>query len=162
MSITLKMVNGDLATDSAGRHLSIEGAEKLAQDLAESLLNNFDPEFPDYFNGSELFRIQQDPIVNNIVLVQERIRTNVQEAVERLIDLQDLDPYAEDEERIDIIDRIDVQKVGSLSYAFFLLVINQSTEPIPAAFEISLLSELPNSVSDDSALGLSNQSGSFL
>lgn len=149
MSITLKMEGGDLALDSAGRHLNIEGAEKLAQDIAESLLNNFDPEFPDYFNGSELFRVQQDPIANNTILAQERIRSYVQDAMDRLIDLQDLDAYAEDEERIDIVDRIDVKQVGSLSYAFYLAVINQSAELVPTAFEINLLSELPSSLSDE-------------
>jgi len=162
MSITLKMVDGDLATDIAGRHINIQDEEKLAQDTAESLLNNFDPDFPTYFNGSQLYRIQQDPIPNNIVLVQERIRTYVQEAVERLIDMQDLDPYATDEERIDTIDRIDVQQVGQLSYSFFLLLINQSDEPVPTAFEVSLLSDLPAGVGVDALFGLTGSSTSFL
>ena len=149
MSITLKMANGDLVTDSTGRHLNIEGAEKLAQDIAEALLNNFDPEFPTYYNGSELFRLTSDPIVKNVVLLQERIQSMVHEAIDRLIDQQDLDPYADDEERIDQIERLDVRKVADLTWAFMLIVVNQSDEPIPTAFSVDLLHQLPSSISDE-------------
>lgn len=149
MSITLKMADGDLVVDSAGRHINIEGAEKLAQDVAEAQLNNFDPEFPTYFNGSELYRIQGEPVPMNDIWIQERIRTFVQESIDRLIAQQDEDPYTDDEERIDFVQRIDVFHLGSLTYAYYLIVVNDSQDAIPTGFQVSLLNQLPGSLADD-------------
>lgn len=148
LSVTLKMENGDLALDSGGRHINIQGAEKLSQDTAESLLNNFDPEFPSFFNGSELFAISEDPIANNDIGIQQSIHSSVEEAVSRLQDMQDLDPYTDDDERIDEILDLDVRKHGTATWSFFLLLQVDSDDQIPLDFEINLLNQLPSSLRD--------------
>lgn len=148
MSTTLKMVDGDLAVDSGGRHLSISGAEKVSQDIAESLLNNYDPEFPSYFNGSTLFAINEDPTANNDLGIQQAIHTAVEESISRLQGLQDLDPYVDDAERIDDILDLDVRKHGSTTWSFFLLTQVDTEEQIPTNFTVSLLNQLPSSLRD--------------
>jgi hypothetical protein len=147
MSITLKMVDGDLATDSGGRYLNVVGAEKAAQDIAEVLMNNYDPEFPPYWIGSSLFEIQANPTEFNTFNAELSIRSSVEDAVARLQDLQDVDPFVDDEERITHIKRLEVIQIGDKSYAFFLEVRVDSDELLQLEFDVPLGQVLPPSFS---------------
>jgi len=145
------MVNGDLYVDAAGRYLAIEGEEKCAQDIAESLLNNRDPEFPEWFPGSELYRITNGEATKLVAFIspEELIRTFVEDAVDRLIEMQDIDAYVDDAEAISEIRLLRVDKIGSLSYVFYLIVVTDTDDPIRVGFEIDLNQQLPAAIRGD-------------
>lgn len=149
MSTTLKMADGDLATDSGGRYLNVEGPEKAAQDLAEVLMNNYDPEFPPYWIGSTLFEIAANPSEFNAFNAEISIRASVEDAVARLQDLQDIDPFVEDEELITDIHRLEVIQIGDKTYAFFLEVRVDSDDLLQLEFDVPLGQVLPPSFSGD-------------
>ena len=149
MSFTIKCDNGDLMTTIAGSYAIISGIEKCAQDIAESLLNNYDPEIELYYNGSELYKVGDDPTILDTIGAEELIEVAVADAMERLKDLQDNDLYIDEDESIDEIRRLDVDKVGYFSWRFFLYVITESEEFIPANYDITLSQQLPASLADD-------------
>jgi hypothetical protein len=143
------MSDGDLATDSGGRYLNIQGPEKAAQDLAEVLMNNYDPEFPPYWIGSTLFEITANPTEFNTLNAEISIRASVEDAVARLQDLQDVDPFVDDEELITDIHRLEVIRIGDKSYAFFLEVRVDSDDLLLLEFDVPLGQVLPPSFSGD-------------
>lgn len=151
MSITLKMVDGDLYVDAAGRYLAIEGMEKCAQDLAESLLNNRDPEYPPWYPGSELYRLTNGEYLQLMTHItpRELIHTYVEEAVDRLIELQDIDAEVDDDEAIVDILLLDVRPIGHLTWAFFLTVQVDTLEPVKLGFTVDLRQQLPAAVRGD-------------
>ena len=151
MSVTLKMANGDLYVDAAGRYIAIEGIEKCAQDIAESLLNNRDPDFPEWFNGSELYRLTNGEYLRTMSYMQpeELIHTYVEEAVDRLVELQDFDAYVDEDESIVEIALLDVRSIGNLTYAFFLVCLTDSQEPVRVGFTIDLKQQIPAAIRGD-------------
>jgi hypothetical protein len=151
MSITLKMVDGDLYVDAAGRYLAIEGIEKCAQDLAESLLNNRDPEFPPWYPGSELYRLTNGEYLKLLshFSPMELIHTYVEEAVERLVELQDIDPEVDDDEAIVDIIMLDVRPIGHLTWVFYLVVQVDTQEPLKLGFNVDLRQQLPAAIRGD-------------
>lgn len=146
MSYTLKCDDGDLMVDAAGRFFIVQGIEKCAQDVAESLLNNWDPEDITWFNGSEIYLIDADPRALDAISAEERIRLAVEEAIERLIDLQDDDDYADVDEIISEIRELWVRKLGGVSYGFFVKVVTESEDFAPLGFSITLNQQLPSSI----------------
>jgi hypothetical protein len=54
------------------------------------------------------------------------------------MDLQQNDPYVDDDELIDEIREVRVWKIGDLSWAFHALSIVASEEPAEVGFDISL------------------------
>ena len=150
MSYTIKCDDGDLIMDSAGRYVVVYGQEKVAQDIAESLLNNYDPEFPTYYNGSELYRVDATPMLIATIGAEDFIRSAVESAIERLQDLQDEDDYVDEEEKIDHIAQLTVDKVGPMSYTFYLRVVTESEDDIPLpSYTVSLSQQLPAALSKD-------------
>jgi len=151
MSITLKMVDGDLYVDSAGRYLAIEGIEKCAQDLAETLLNNRDPEFPPWFPGSELYRLTNGDYVKlfSHITPMELIHTFVEDAVYRLMELQDIDPEVDDDEAIVDILLLEVRPFGNLTWVFWLVVQVDTEEPVKMGFSVDLRQQLPSAIRGD-------------
>ena len=146
MSLTLKCDDGDLMVSTGGRFMIVTGIEKCAQDIAESLLNNWDPETSVYYNGSELYLIDSDPVSLDAISAEERIRFAVESSVDRLIDLQDEDSYAEADELIQEIRELWVRNLGKSSYGFFLRVITESEDDVPLNFTINLSQQLPSSL----------------
>jgi hypothetical protein len=151
MSLTLKMVDGDLYVDAAGRYLAIEGMEKCAQDLAESLLNNRDPEFPPWYPGSELYRLTNGEYLQLLshFTPMELIQTYVEDAVDRLIELQDIDAEVDDDEAITEILMLDVRPIGNLTWAFWLIVQVDTNEPVKMGFTVDLKQQLPAAIRGD-------------
>ena len=147
MSYTIKCDDGDFIMDSAGRYVMASGQEKLAQDIAESLLNNYDPDFPTYYNGSQLYIVDQSPSLISTIGAEEFIRSTVEDAIDRLRNLQDEDDYLEESERIDHISELTVNKVGPMSYTFYLRVIAADESDVPIEpFTITLRQQLPASL----------------
>ncbi len=149
MSFTLKCDNGDLMVSAAGGYVVISGLEKVAQDIAESLLNNKDPDLETYYNGSELYRIGENTTLLDTIGVEEWVHTMVMESIDRLIDSQDEDAYVDEEESIDTIRELTVEKVGYLSWQFMLRVITESDQNIPMNFDITLSQQLPDSLAEE-------------
>lgn len=148
MSYTIKCDDGDLIMDAAGRYVVVYGLEKVAQDIAESLLNNYDPEFTTYYNGSQLYMADANPMLVSTIGAEEFIRSAVEDAISRLQDLQDEDDYIDDTEKIDHISQLTVDQVGPMSYTFYLRVITASEDDLPLdPFTISLAQQLPDSLS---------------
>lgn len=148
MSTTIKCDNGDLIVGTSGRFILVDGIEKCAQDIAESLLNNWDENEDQYYNGSELFLLLRDQ--NSVlagIAVEERIRNAVEEAVFRLMDMQEADDYVDEDELIEQIRELWVQRLGvDGSYAFFLRVITMSELELPMNFDLTLNQMLPQGV----------------
>lgn len=148
MSYTLKCDDGDLMLTTVGGYAVISGLEKVAQDIAESLLNNSDPDLEMYYNGSELYRIGEQPAMLHTIGVEEWIHTAVMESLDRLIDSQDEDSFVDEEESIDEIKELTVEQVGTLSWRFMLRVLTESDQNVPMNFDITLSQQLPDSLAD--------------
>ena len=154
MSVTLKMIDQDLAVSTGGRFITVRGIEKCAQDIAESLLNDWDHSGIAWWNGSELSLIGPDPVDTTVINVEERIRVAVEDAIERLIDLQEDDDYADEDELIAEMRELWVRSLGSSSYGFYLRAITESTEEIPLQFEINVGQQLPSGIEEEDLLTL--------
>lgn len=146
MSITIKVDNGDMVADSRGVYATVRGVEKCAQDIAESLLNNWDSDIPPPYNGSDLYLIDRNPVDSTDAGVETLVYKMVDDAIDRLMDLQDVDDYVDVDEVIDRIDLLTVKKVGPMSWYFYLRVITESEEFVPYDYQIQLSQQLPDSV----------------
>lgn len=146
MSATLKCDYGDLLVDNRGTFIPIDGLQKCAQDIAESLLNNWDPEDEQWWNGSELYQIERSPSSFGVVGVQDRIRSMVEDAIVRLQDLQEEDGYVDDAELIEEIRELWVKPLGDMTYGYYLVAITASGDKVDPAFTIDLSHQLPTSL----------------
>ena len=155
MSVTLELQYGDWVLQSDGSFSLVSGAAKGRQDLAEALKNNYDSENPSWFTGSELWKIDSNPtfIVKSGIGVELLIHKYVEEAVRRLVDLQDADAFVDPQEHIIEIRTLKVVKIGKMSYAFFLKVIVDSDDELDLAFKINLIPELPEGMAQSLAQG---------
>lgn len=116
MTGTFRMADGDLFFDVNGRLDVIEGVVKLSQDLAESLLTEFDVG-RDY--GSELHLVETDPSFN---ISEQQVTSFVADAVERLQELQRTNENTTRDEEIASIDQIEVFKNDQTEIVFGLAV----------------------------------------
>lgn len=147
MSYTIKCDDGDMIMESTGRYRAVFGREKCAQDIAESLLNNYDEQFTMYYNGSTLYKVDQHPNLIGAIGAEEFIRTSVSDSIARLQDAQDNDDYVSEDEKIDHIAHLTVTQIGMMSYTFDLRAITESTEQVVVDdFTISLAQQLPSSL----------------
>ncbi len=119
MSTTIRMFDGDVFLNSAGRGEELTGADKAAQDLAEILMTPFDSD-RDY--GSELADLDIPQPVSALV-GKSLITRKVDEAVQRLIRFQQADPYATAQERIEKLHKIVVEQFETSSFLFWVNVL---------------------------------------
>jgi len=137
VSYTLRVSNGDWAIDSRGNAVSITGREKVAQDLANVLLQDLNS---DGTWGSELGKIEKGAIVDTVNAHKALVQTLVTDAIERLILIQEQEDDISAEEKIATFS-VTVERLPhqTLSYAFFLSVQTEATdEPITKPFVIEL------------------------
>jgi phage baseplate assembly protein W len=119
MSTTIRMADGDLFINSAGRGETIDGADKASQDIAEILLTPLDA-LRDF--GSELSSLNvPEPV--RVFAGRALISKKVDEAVQRLKRLQQNDTESTAEERIDRINRIIVDQIASTDFVFWVSVL---------------------------------------
>jgi hypothetical protein len=153
MSYTMKCDDGDLIMDSTGRYRAVFGQEKCVQDIAESLLNNYDTEFPMYYNGSLLYEIDHNPAFVEAIGAEAFIHAAVNESIERLMDSQENDEYVDAAEKINHIQQLMVRRLGIMTYTFYLLAITEDDSDVTVDdFVVSLAQQLPASL----AQGYSN------
>ncbi len=96
MSQTLRVSNGDWDIDSRGNPVFITGREKVAQDVANVLLQALNE---DSTWGSELGKIEQGSIIDTVNAHKSMVQTLVTEAMERLILFQEQEEDISDEEK---------------------------------------------------------------
>jgi len=149
MSYTLKCDDGDLVQNAAGQYTSVAGLEKVSQDVAESLLNNYDPDNTTYYNGSELYKVGDQTTILSTIGVEEWVHSIVMESMDRLQDLQDDDNYVDEAESIESIQELTVNKIGYFSWKFMLRILTESEDNIPMDFTISLSQQLPDYLKEE-------------
>lgn len=116
MSTTLRMADGDLFINSAGRAETVTGANKAAQDIAEVLLTPLDG-LRDY--GSELQDLNvPEPV--RIFAGRALISKKVDEAIQRLIRFQQRDTQSTADERISRINRLIVEQINASDFVFWV------------------------------------------
>ncbi len=116
MASTFKMVDGDIFFDVNGRLRAIEGFDKVSQDIAESLLTDFDVQ-RDF--GCELNQVVSDPSFN---IGEQQASSYVSDAIERLRALQRTNPTTTRQEEIAMVESIEVHKNDQTEILFGLAV----------------------------------------
>lgn len=146
MSLSWKMTAGDLTLDGAGRLVEVQGIEKSVQDLLESLLNNYDPDDPDWFNGSEFYKLDSLVVPLDDVGVDTLIEYYARSATQRLMELQENDPYVDEDELISEIQAIVAQPLGDLTWGFFMRCLTESLQPATVGFDVQPMQRLPSNL----------------
>jgi len=150
MSKTLKMAGGDILMDSTGRPVEIVGLEKVTQDVAETLLNEYDSGDPPWYpTGAEFHRLVGSPSTYSAGDISTQIETMVYDAIERVIISQEEDPYVDDDEMIYDIVTLRAFPVGDLSWAFYVSLLTESEEQVKSEATLDLSQQLPQSLSPD-------------
>jgi len=112
------MEDGDIFISTAGKSESVSGADKCVQDIAEALMTPLDSA-RDY--GSELADLNiPEPV--SVFAGKAIISRKIDEAIQRLKRLQELDPHAGSDERIDRINRLIVDRLNSTDFTFWVSV----------------------------------------
>lgn len=119
MSTTLRMADGDIYINSAGRAELVDDANKAAQDIAETLLTPLDG-LRDY--GSELADLNVPEPVRTFA-GKALISKKVDEAVRRLQRSQSNDSQSTAAERIKEVQRIVVDQINSTDFVFWISVV---------------------------------------
>lgn len=151
MSTTFKMHNGDLLLDATGTFATCAGIEKCSQDIAETLMNNFSPLDESYYIGSELYKLDFMTFSAGGMDAIMTIETFARDAVKRLMAMQENDQEVETDELLVEIQFLRAQKIGSLSYGFFMRCLTESELPAEVGFDISLRQQLPNSIANSAS-----------
>ena len=139
--------HGDYVVDDAGRTLTVSGVDKCAQDVLETLTNEYDTLDPPWYQtGSEFHMINDPDYAYQSIEPNVMIKSMAQDAIDRLRSAQENDPYVDDEELIDHVVRMIVNQVGPLSYAFFAQIVTASEEQVKASFDLDYGSDLTDAV----------------
>jgi len=151
MSYTIKVQDGDLVTDTANKYVIIDKLEKCAQDVMESLLNNWDGDSEQYYNGSTLYVVEQHPTRFDIIGAEEFIRAAVEESIERLQNLQDEDDFVDEEEKIEEVAELNVWRDhdSKTTWNFFLRLLTESEDYVAQNFEVTAEQQLPANVANN-------------
>ncbi len=151
MSTTLRIQDGDLVLLPQGVFDTVTDEAKLRQDIAETTLNNLDPQNPSWFTGSLLYTVEANPqnIIKSGIGVEQYIQVIIDEALQRLIDLQEEDEYITDKERISEVEQIIVQKIGNSAYIFYAIVRNDSDEQVAEDIVLRVPGSLPPGMAEN-------------
>jgi hypothetical protein len=144
LSITWQVSNGDIVLDGAGRLVEVQGIEKCTQDLLEALLNQYDAQDPDWYNGSELHRLDSMVVPLDSIGVDTLIEQYARTATQRLMEQQENDPYVDEDELIAEIQTLVAQPLGNLTWSFFERVLTDSQLPATVGFDLETNQQLPS------------------
>ena len=118
MSTTLKISNGDIYIDPVlGQSQTVSGVTKCSQDIAAVLMtdliqkNRSGQALPRAY-GSELATLTT-PAQYSGLIGRPMVQRKIQEAVQRLEDLQNQDPAVTADEKIKTISKLTVQQLGT-------------------------------------------------
>lgn len=137
MSTTIKISNGDIDIDEVtGGATLITGVNKCGQDSANVLMlnrkqTNRSGKLFRRAYGNELASLQT-PTFFSGVIGKPLVAQKIQEAVQSLIDLQDVDPNITDDEHIDHIGKLMVESLDVTDYIYFVELIVRSGNTSPA------------------------------
>jgi hypothetical protein len=145
MSTTLKVSNGDLFIDSVlGQPQLIAGVEKCSQDIACVLMTEYiqstrhADSMPRAF-GSELATLNT-PVQYSGLIGRPMVQRKIQEAIQRLEDLQNKDPYITDDEKIKGITKLNVQQLSDGDFVYWLECEVQSGNTTPSVTNLTPVS----------------------
>lgn len=147
MARTLKKRDGDIVLQAAnGRAFLIEGNEKLAQDVGDSLLTDYDAERQ---IGSRISRLENANSTRGVIGLFNRgfIRQEVRDTLERLEALQrrradQLTSF----EAIQEIETVRVYQTSKTGYVFTVNVVPfGGLDRLPSSFKINLRHQFLNS-----------------
>lgn len=122
MSTTIRMADGDIYINSAGRAETITGTNKATQDIAEVLMTPLDG-LRDY--GSELASLDIPPQVS-LFAGKSLLSKKIDEAIQRLKRKQEADPYITDDELIETINRLKIDQFNTGDFLFWVSVLTRS------------------------------------
>tara|TARA_Y100000817_G_C16724380_1_gene485082 strand:- start:202 stop:696 length:495 start_codon:yes stop_codon:yes gene_type:complete len=140
VSRTLKKVDGDIFLQpSNGRALLISGNEKLAQDAADSLLTDYDPERG---YGSRISSLELANSNRSVALIFNRgfIRQEVRDSLERL---QSIQRQRSDQltafEAVGEIGTVRVYQASKTGFVFTVNIVpSGGLDRIPLSFRVNL------------------------
>lgn len=134
---TIKVSDGDWDVNAAGRTSYVTGREKLAQDIANALLQSYNESLG---YGSFLSTIEQrSPTLGTEEHHKLRIHQEVSDAIDRWIELQERDEDLTDEETIAGFNVLVERGEQDLYYYYFLSVQSEAgDESVVKAYEIKL------------------------
>lgn len=115
MSVTLAVANGDLDDNARGTVPLISGRDKLAQDIAEALISEYD--YKRDANGKLVSMRVTGPGAKAL------IQGEVSRILTRLQKLQEQDMFATDSERIAGIGNVQVRQINETDYQFHAAVV---------------------------------------
>lgn len=119
MSQTLKMADGDLFIDGeTGRGVQVQGAQKVDQELAELLLQTYDPA-RDW--GSQL-QLQQFSSTLDVKQLQSLLYLRVSQATQRYLAKQARDANLGEDEVVSGFPRVEVKAETKEQNLYFLVV----------------------------------------
>jgi hypothetical protein len=131
MAGTFRMIDGDIFFDVNGRLEEIANFDKVSQDIAESLLTNFDID-RDY--GSELVLTDTSTQFN---VTKNQVSSYVLDAIERLRSYQRTNQYTTAQEEIAAIEQIEVFQNDQTEITFGLSVVTSAGPVIEAGTQLS-------------------------
>lgn len=137
MSTTLKISNGDIDIDSVlGQAKTIDGVVKCSQDIAAVLMtdmrqsNRSGQQLPRAY-GNELATLKT-PLKYSGLIGKPLVSRKIQEAVQRLEDLQTKDPNITADEKIKTISKLIVEGLNSTDFIYWLEVQVSSGNTTPS------------------------------
>ncbi len=125
MALTFKKEDGDIVISASGRLLAIEGAEKLSQEVGDTLLSDYNPARG---TGSEVRKITATMMNPGVMPLfgDAFMAKAVEDSMERLASLQSRDARTTPLERLDTSQtRIDIRHPTKKSSLFLLTVAPQ-------------------------------------
>ena len=139
MSTTIRLAAGDYYVDARGRFYYTESdREKCAQDVAVVLLQDLSP---DGRWGNQLNTRQSNSSIGARGLHKPVIQSDVSDAINRLIALQQQDPALGEAEEIDRFTITVSSQPQDLHYAYIVEVQRRNTEsddPLKAGYLVDL------------------------
>lgn len=144
MSWTIKKEDGDIVLSDLGRWVQVSDEEKLAQDVADMQLTDYNPARG---IGSDLVRLSRTLVSPGVMPVfgEAFLQRALMDASMRLYNLQSRDPRSTATERLDPSKtKIDIRRIQNTDYMYFLTVSPQAGSPRVVSYRIRLRHQYPN------------------
>lgn len=144
MSIAFKKEDGDLVLSSVGRLVRIGNQEKLAQEVADEFLTDYDPVRG---RGSELAAYTKNMSGSPMMPMfgEAFLAKIIEDSLNRLAVRKARDPRSVPAEKIDQSKtQIDIRHPTKKTYLFYANVYSETGTPYTAAYRVRLRHQYPN------------------
>ena len=143
MSTSFKKEDGDLVLTSAGRLKGVQGEEKLAQEVGDMLLADYDPGRGTGSNVVLLARRMADPKLMPI-FGEAFIAREVEDGLERLHAMQARDPKTTATERINPgKTKLELRRPSKKEFMFLLTVSPEQGSPYLVPYRVRFRHQYP-------------------